>query len=243
MQIIARSAWQARQPKRPPFVAPPQTRHGLTVHHNGPPMGLDVSRPWPEVVAREHQLLRGVQNWHMDRMGWDDFAYSHAVGQTGRCYEGRGLFWRQFANGADQVAADDGPDARWYTVLWLGGGTEHPTPAAYATLAALVRHLRDAGAGTRVIPHNDIRRKPCPGPELTAWCRTVDGQPTTPPPATEESDHMDIVAYVNQCYHEAGRLPGEDMAGRRYWIREIAGRTGQARVDVMRLMETLLGLS
>jgi hypothetical protein len=53
---------------------------------------------------------------------------------------------------------------------------------------------------------------------------------------------MDVVAYVNQCYAEAGRSPSDDLPGRRYWIREIAGKTGQARVDVMRLMESLLGL-
>ena len=242
MKIVSRAEWGARPQRDWPVAVSPSTRFGLTVHHNGPEMRIDLSKSFEQIVEQEKRLLLGVQNWHMDHQRWNDIAYSFAVGQSGTLYEGRGLWWPQFANGADQVGVDNGPDSRWFTVLWMGGGVEKPTLAAYVTLDDLVEWLRSQGAGMRVIPHNDIRRKSCPGPELTTWSRLINDRPLITPPSKEE-DLVDLWLYINGCYDEAGRAPHEDRPGRRYWYKDFLTNSGESRVERMRLMEQLLGLS
>lgn len=195
MNFVPRERWGARPPAKPVRSIPPTARDGLVVHHNGPPMGIDLAQPLEAVVAQEMAKLRAVQRWHMDHQGWADIAYSYAVGQSGTVFEGRGLTWHQFANGADQVGADDGPDARWYTVLWLGGGSERPSLAAYQALEWLVQWLRAQGTGRRVLPHNAIRAKPCPGPELTEWAKAIDNQ--------EEDDMTPEQAWQLQAVFDA----------------------------------------
>lgn len=167
MILLARRDWGARTPTRPPVTVPADTRHGVVIHWNGP--ALNTKGPQDEQAK-----LRGIQKYHQGK-GWPDIAYSYAVGNSGTAYECRGI-WNQFANGDDVVGPDDGPDSRWFTVLWLGGEGETPSAEALATLAELVAAIRSFGAGRRVLPHSDFKRKSCPGPELTAWCRWVDGQ-------------------------------------------------------------------
>jgi hypothetical protein len=165
--LLARRDWGARMPTRPPVTVPADVRHGVVIHWNGPPLGT-------KGADDEQAKLRGIQKYHQGK-GWPDIAYSYAVGQSGTAYELRGI-WNQFANGDDVVGPDDGADSRWFTVLWLGGEGETPTAEAMATLAELVAAIRGFGAGRRVLPHSDFKRKTCPGPELTTWCRWVDGQ-------------------------------------------------------------------
>jgi len=168
MIVVSRADWGARPPTRTPVNIPASSRRGLVVHWNGPP--LRTSGP-----GDEQAKLRGIQRYHQSTQRWPDAAYSYAVGNSGNVYELRGG-WNQFANGDDDVGADDGPDSRWFTVLWLGGAGETPTPAAYASLVELVGSLRRSGAGPRVLPHSDFKPKTCPGPDLTAWCRSMDSQ-------------------------------------------------------------------
>ena len=38
--------------------------------------------------------MKGMQNYHMDSLGWVDIGYQFVIGEDGRIYEGRGP-WRQ----------------------------------------------------------------------------------------------------------------------------------------------------
>lgn len=174
--VVPRDEIGLAAPTRKPIIVPGSDRYGIVVHWNGPAMRIDPNDPAGRAV--EIRRLQGIQRYHQQTQKWSDVAYSWAVGQaTGNVYELRGDRWDQFANGDDEVGPDDGPDRRWFTVLWLGGEGEAPSPQALAGVQHAIRLARNAGAGLRVLPHLDLKKKPCPGPELTALCRRFDGRP------------------------------------------------------------------
>jgi N-acetylmuramoyl-L-alanine amidase len=35
-------------------------------------------------------IMRSIQNYHIDSLGWPDIGYNYLVGEDGRAYEGRG---------------------------------------------------------------------------------------------------------------------------------------------------------
>lgn len=184
LEIIPRSEIGLRPPntdRRHPFNVPPSDRKGGVLHSNGRIVGFSPNA----TIDQEKRFLRAVQRWHMDNNGWSDIAYSWAVFPSGRIYELRGLSWDQFGNGEDQVGQNDGPDRVWYTIFYVGGddgdwdnpNRDKPTPAAKASVEALIAMIRDEGAGDRVLPHNEFKRKTCPGKELSAYADELDGQP------------------------------------------------------------------
>lgn len=181
-EIVNRREWGARLwAKRAPIVRGGQLR-GWAIHHNGPPVH---TADWFDEAA----IVRAVQRYHQDSKGWSDIAYSFVVGQSGTVFEARGWSWDQFANGTDSVAPfTEHDDTEWLTVLCLLGQddeiVQEPSPAMLASLNWL-RNLSVVygRAGLEVKPHRDWQHKPCPGDTLTAWCRSVDGQPLPTPPA------------------------------------------------------------
>jgi hypothetical protein len=68
---------------------------------------------------------------------------------------------------------------------------ELPTPQMIAATAALIDEGRRSGrCGDRVTPHNLWKRKPCPGPDLTALAAAWDRRPvpTGPVPVPQEEE-------------------------------------------------------
>jgi hypothetical protein len=123
-----------------------------------------------------------VRTYHVITKGWSDIAYSFGVCPHGVRFDGRGWDRTQWANGADEVGGDDGPDAEWYTVLAFVGQdaeiVEEPTPPMLRALAELVGEGRASQrCGMRLTPHSDFKRKPCPGDALRGWCRRFDDRP------------------------------------------------------------------
>lgn len=168
-KFVSREEWNAAPPTKTYSPVHPRDRKGVVIHHNGPPLGLDAGASYSSLVSAEMSKCRGIQAYHQTR-GWSDCAYSWMIGQSGNIYEVRGLMLPQFANGSDQVGVDDGPDRVWYSAMWLGGGTEVPTPAAIVAAKSLVHYVRLAGAGNQVLPHNSFKHKSCPGPDFTELC-------------------------------------------------------------------------
>lgn len=197
--FVQRDEWGA-EPPRDTVVIKPQERKGLTIHHNGPELKLDTSKPWLELVEQEKRKVRAIQRFHMGTKGWIDIAYSWLVGQSGCVYVCRGSQWRQIANGSDVVGINDGTDRQWYTAMWMGGGAEVPTPQAVTAMTHLVQYVRDIGAGDRVLPHSDFKVKACPGPEFTAFARHYDQRPIDSP---EEDDMTPVQAQQLQQVWEA----------------------------------------
>lgn len=172
---VSRTEWEAAAPTRQPRVISASARRGIVFHWNGPPLKLDTGRSPDALLRQEISKARALQRYQQGK-GWSDLAYSYLVGQSGAIFVVRDL-WDQFANGADDVGVNDGADSVWFTVMWMGGEGEKPTFAALDALAELVSHVRQLGAGNRVLPHLDFKHKTCPGPDLTAVARRWDRQP------------------------------------------------------------------
>lgn len=165
-------------------------RDGWTIHHNGPPA---------RCVGREHRrcvvFWAAVKDFHVNGKGWSDIAYSFGVCPHGVRFEGRGWHRGQWANGADKVGADDGGDSHWYTVLAFVGGDgstgdeEVNTPEMVAEIGQLIEDGRAAGlCGTRVLPHNAFKVKPCPGDGLTAQANAWNNKPINLELPTKDDD-------------------------------------------------------
>ncbi len=187
-KIYSRFEIGLKAPTRSPIVIPASGRRGLVGHHNGPDMNLDWQN-WSNsrLLDRELALVRGIQRYHMNNLGWSDSAYSWFLGQSGNLYECRGEAWDQFANGTDVVGEDDGTDRVWYTVMCMIGWNdnranpvdEEPSPAMLESFQWLVGHVRDLGADNRVLPHNDFKVKRCPGVTISQECDRLDRSPVT----------------------------------------------------------------
>lgn len=217
LDIKPRSFWTSApiHPNVPRAIIPAKYRHGLVIHHNGP--AVPAMATLGDVDA-ECRFLRAVEAYHSSKAKRAKIAwYSFAIGNSGNIYDLCG-FMAQYANGKDQVGDDDGPDIRWFTCIWIGGGRQRPSPAATASFRRLVQYLRDEGAGNRVLPHNRFRIKACPGPELEALATELDGKPVYPPsvptplaPAVEDHD-MDHFIFANRSRYtrneRTGRYPG-----------------------------------
>lgn len=164
-------------------------KRGFTIHHNGPPA---------QCIGRDHSrciaFWNAVRDFHVNAKGWSDIAYSFGTCPHGVRFMGRGWDRNQFANGADIVGINDGPDSEWYSVLVFVGGdhstgdTEAPTSEMVRATAELITEGRSSGrCGMRVLPHNAWKPKPCPGPQFTALANAWDNQPIT---IDQEEDDM-----------------------------------------------------
>jgi N-acetylmuramoyl-L-alanine amidase len=147
--VIARGAWATNAATRP-HVARGGLR-AVVVHHTGRacPVGTDAS------LAEEVALCRAVHAAHQ-RRGFIDIGYHYLVMPSGRAFEGRptealGAHVRGFNRGT--------------IGLCLAGDfdVEQPTPAALATLEALVGGL---AGGVPVLGHSALAPKRCPGRAL-----------------------------------------------------------------------------
>lgn len=188
--IILREDWGARAPTRTPKVKTSQ-RVGLLPHWNGPRLRLD-----PDGVCRCENVMRGIQNYHMSatptKSAWSDFAYSFGVCPHGKVFEGRGLYWDEFATDAKENGH------KWYTVFLMIGAdhvnhatedyvisyggyqffmqnVERITPAMREALNWLRKYLVEQSfCDLRVAAHCDFKNKSCPGPDAVTWARAND---------------------------------------------------------------------
>ncbi len=149
-------------------------RKGFVLHHNGPPASC-VGKSHTRCIA----FWNAVKAYHQQK--WpksNDIAYSFGVCPHGVQFTGRGWDRNQFANGSDDVGVNDGKDSEWYTVLVFLGGDEAPTDAMVDGVISLIDEGRTSKrCAARVLPHNAFKRKPCPGPQFTAYARAWDNQP------------------------------------------------------------------
>ena len=61
---------------------------------------------------------------------------------------------------------------KWLGIVVLGKGTEI-TPAEADAIRSIYLAHRERGGGPRVIPHNAVSNKSCPGPAVTAWLKNA----------------------------------------------------------------------
>lgn len=168
-----------RAPKSAPRIPGPVT--SVTVHYNGPKVGIDASAPH----SRCRNFWVGVQRFHMDTQKWSDIAYTMGVCQHGIVMAGRGKGVRTAANGTSK-----GNDTS-YAIFVMIGGDEKPTSEALAAVRAGMNALGEDTPKS----HNQWKATGCPGASLTQWVR--DGASVPIPPAPEEREYnTDLDALV-----------------------------------------------
>jgi hypothetical protein len=135
--------------------------------------GVDV-----EQLSDERTILRGWERYHLSK-GWRGIAYNWAVGQSGTLYRLRG--WN--VSGAQYSGEDDidhdGVDANseGAAVVFILGGTQQPTPAAYAAFERLRAFIEQTvGAPIALYGHSEValsggNSTACPGVALMAYVR------------------------------------------------------------------------
>lgn len=206
-RLVTRAEWRAGAPR---------ARYALASTDDGTFDHWAVVKPTTTIKAGS-AVMRAIQSYHRDTLGWFDFAYSFAYDDAGNIFEGRG--WG-IANGATT-----GFGSSSHAFVYLGGALKpdgsgeryQPTDRALEALFALEAH-EDAlyGAGKPIRPHLRVAATGCPGPVVTGYVegpllRLLDtptpGAPEKPLPAP------DACRYQHQGDRALRRgLVGKDVA-------------------------------
>jgi N-acetylmuramoyl-L-alanine amidase len=158
--MVTRAEWGAREPRTSPV--PITVPVNMTfIHHSA---GQRSSSP-----TECMQIVRDIQNFHMDVRGWNDIAYSFLVCEDGRVYEGRG--WN--IEGAHTL----GYNRIALGFCFVGDFTNDlPLPVAIATGKNLLQCGIDQSF---IVPHFELFGHrdgrvgtECPGDALYALIRT-----------------------------------------------------------------------
>ena len=81
--FVPRTEWNAREPKGISNFNHPATT-GVIGHHTAGGRCYDKNACISQV--------KGMQNYHMDSLGWVDIGYQYIIWEDGRIYEGRGPY-------------------------------------------------------------------------------------------------------------------------------------------------------
>ena len=162
MNLVPRSEWGARNPRERLGLNTAGLR-GMAVHYSG---GLAERK---EDHAACDDVVRSIQNFHMDGQGWVDIAYSFLPCMHGYVYEGRGWGTRTAANGTNAG------NAQYHAVCFLGGDKADRDDVTDAGRLALHSVIAEGKAkyphAWEVRPHSDFRSTACPGNEIRDWLR------------------------------------------------------------------------
>lgn len=159
MKFVSRKDWGARPRVGEATPLNLGQVRGMAVHYEGADRSLTKHDRCDDVV-------RGIQNLHLDEREWADIAYSFLVCRHGVIYEGRGWGVRTAANGTNEG------NACFHAVCYLDDDkpdTKDVTPEALVALAEVIAECRKRGYGSEVKPHRAFKATSCPGEELTAW--------------------------------------------------------------------------
>jgi hypothetical protein len=217
IDLISRKAWGARSP-RGSYTRLGSTK-GVKVHYTG-------GRVDPRIVDdhdRCTELVRSIQNSHMNGNGWIDIGYSFVACPHRKVFEGRGLHNLPAANGP-------GLNSGHYAVLGLVGNsglTEPPDTMLHAILDAIEYTRQNGRAGKEIKGHRDGYPTDCPGGPLYAWVRKGAPRPgggqdpaPTPPGAAPP--------FPGRLLKYPPIMRGDDV---RQWQARIADRGFEIDVD------------
>lgn len=193
--FVSRADANLRAPRSVSYNITP-ANGGVAVHYGGPAQNISSHA---ECITR----WRGWQDYHMDRHGWVDIAYSGGFCQHGYAFAGRGFGTRTAANGTN-----DG-NQNFYAYTWIGGDGETPTRDALNALDWWVVEARKAGgAGRQVVPHQHFKSTACPGSYLVNYSKSLHLKDPSLPPTPVMEDGMPLLTRINNgnaVYQVCGR--------------------------------------
>ncbi|MGW4476816.1 peptidoglycan recognition protein family protein [Nonomuraea sp. NPDC004354] len=157
MKITTRAAlgWGATKAKEA------HPTKGVVVHYDGSNQGL-AAKPHSACLA----YWKRTRAFHTGPgRGWLDIGYSYGCCPHGVVLEGRGIDREQ--------AAQPGGNRDWYSITFMSGDAEDPTPEQLDAFAQLRRWLMTKhGVGAEIKGHRDFIDTDCPGPRLYALVRS-----------------------------------------------------------------------
>lgn len=101
-----------------------------------------------------------IHRWHQDR-GFDGIGYHYVIEVKGKLSVGRPEYWQ-------------GAHAIWHNENSLGVcliGTDEFNVDQFAILDNLLRKLKIKYPGVKIIGHNEISNKTCPGFDVQKWLK------------------------------------------------------------------------
>lgn len=193
--IVSRADWGARDPVRPLTPYGPNGL-GLTLHWEGPPLGAYAA-------SDATGILRAIQLAHQNNTSenYADIAYNWVIDRFGIIYEARG-FARSGANGGSLANSSD------YAVCFMMGQGDPFPDVCKQSFIQLRAWLMSQGVSNGVSAHHDWVATACPGPEITAFARQLDGQSDVIPEVVPDMVESDFQR-LNQLM--AGHT--DDLAG------------------------------
>lgn len=204
MQIISRSDWGARAPRK---VSPIKRHDNWYIHWEG--------TVYPKAMS-EAQVVQSIQRFHMDTRVWRDIAYGWVIFNSGHIYEGAG--WGVMGT------ATLNKNSTSQSICFAIGPGEKPSAAALAAAAWLIEQGRKRGYAPRTLPHSAAKPTQCPGPELRTWATTYIH-------AYHEEQPMTNRQIVESMYGEV--LPGHaDEVGIAFWVGKL-DRGEMHQVDLL----------
>lgn len=158
MKIISRRQWGARQPRSRSYQDPRSVKE-LFIHYSESPSATSL--------AAQKQVMRGLQDFHMDGRGWSDIAYNYLVfnGSKPRAFYGRG------ARVIPAAQANHNTNTIAVCVVMRAG--DKLTWRTKLQLRRLVWHLRRKviKRNVPVKPHSAVTQTSCPGDQLRAFIK------------------------------------------------------------------------
>lgn len=81
--VLSPTEWSARV-DYDSWPTDPTPRERIALHYNGPALTGYTAGVW-----REKQIIRGMENWHIDGNGWSGLGYGYGIGYSGTIYRAR----------------------------------------------------------------------------------------------------------------------------------------------------------
>lgn len=179
-------------------------------------------------------LMRGAEHYQEETKGWRDIAYHVGGSRDGLLYQGRDLGF--------QGAATYGHNTYTMAFVFLLGKGELTEQAIESCRNFL--HVEAPLLGfpfKAAFPHSDFRNTECCGDDIREAMPLIN-TPIAKKIETVEVDDMSKIVmdlsgvqnYVDRSYALAGREPGNDLQGRRFWVRNaIAADEPMTSLDTM----------
>lgn len=217
MKLILRGQWGARPARR-------RVRGSLkdkpTGHWNGPIIRIGGASTWDH--SRCASIVRGVQNYHMDKQKWSDIAYNFAICPHGYIFECRGL---DIINGANGTTSGNRSS---HALMFIAGKGNVFTPQEKVAFRECVSYIANhVGAADSAKGHRDHKSTECPGDERYAWIHK--GMPLNGVPSTPKKDKdisMEAAIELVKMHYDNARGGGKgtydvrnsDRRGYQHWI-------------------------
>lgn len=177
LTLVTRSQWGARKPTKR---TTKELNSPSTGHWTGQAVTVVGKFEWEHDKCA--QLVRGIQNFHMDTRGWSDIAYNFMECPHGYTFEGRGLDVINSANGTNIANQNS------HAICALSGEGNPFKMGEKVGFKAAVKYISDkTGAPNICVGHRDQKATACPGDERYNWLKA--GMPTDElPPAPQGDD-------------------------------------------------------